>query len=94
MYSTSADGVIALQNKLGWYERDDESAVIPQWEALCNILREAPTEKEMKGLVQRIGLDYDEFLTTYGEAKLADAVKYAKDLKDRYSVLWLYHQYA
>ena len=94
VYSTSADGVIALQNKLGWYERDDESAVIPQWEALCNILREAPTEKEMKGLVQRIGLDYDEFLTTYGEAKLADAVKYAKDLKDRYSVLWLYHQYA
>lgn len=94
IYSTSAEGVIALQNKLGWYERDDETAVISQWEALCDILREAPTEQDMKVLVQRIGLDYDEFLTTYGEAKLADAVTYAKDLKDRYSVLWLYHQYA
>ena len=94
IYSTSAEGVIALQNKLGWYERDDETAVMSQWGALCDILREAPTEQDMKMLVQRIGLDYDEFLTTYGEAKLADAVTYAKDLKDRYSVLWLYHQYA
>lgn len=94
VYSTSAEGVIALQDKLGWYERDDEAAITAKWEMLCDILREAPTEQEMKKLVQRIGLDYDEFLTTYGGNKLADAVKYAKDLKDRYSVLWLYHQYA
>lgn len=94
VYSTSADGVIALQNKLGWYERDDETAVIPQWETLCDILREAPTEQEMRGLVERIGLSYDAFVELYGEAKLADAVNYAKDLKDRYSVLWLYQQYA
>ncbi len=94
VYSTSADGVIALQNKLGWYERDDEAQVVPQWQALCDILREAPTEQQMLALVQRIGLNFDEFTALYGEAKLADAVKYAKDLKDRYSVLWLYYQYA
>ncbi len=93
IYSTSADGVIALQNKLGWYERDDQNAIIPQWEALCDILRKAPTEQEMLALVDRIGLDYSEFTALYGEAKLADAIQYAKDLKDRYSVLWLYNQY-
>ena len=26
----------------------------------------------------------------YGEEKIADALLYAKDLKDRYSVLWMY----
>jgi hypothetical protein len=25
----------------------------------------------------------------YGEEKIKDAIKYAKDLKDRYTVLWL-----
>lgn len=82
-----------MQDKLGWYERDDESAIVPRWETLCDILREAPTEQEMLTLVERIGLDYREFTELYGETKLAEAVKYAKDLKDRYSVLWLYHQY-
>ena len=93
VYSTSADGVIALQDSLGWHERDDEALVIPKWEALCDILREAPGEQQMRALVDRIGLDFTEFETLYGEAKLADAVNYAKDLKDRYSVLWLYAQY-
>ncbi len=86
--------MIALQDRLGWYERDDEQAVTGQWETLCDILREAPTEREMRELVRRIGLDYDEFTALYGDRKLNDAVRYAKDLKDRYSVLWLYHQYA
>lgn len=94
IYSSSADGVIALQDRLGWYERDDEQAVTGQWETLCDILREAPTKQEMRELVRRIGLDYDEFTALYGDRKLNDAVRYAKDLKDRYSVLWLYHQYA
>lgn len=94
VYSTSADGVIALQNSLGWHERDDEELVIPRWEALCDILREAPGEQQMLALVDRIGLDFAEFEALYGEEKLANAVKYAKDLKDRYSVLWLYAQYA
>ena len=94
VYSTSADGVIALQNKLGWYERDDEAHVVPQWQALCDILREAPTEQQMLALVKRIGLDFEKFTNLYGSEKLADAVKFAKDLKDRYTVLWLYYQYA
>lgn len=94
IYSTSAEGIIALQNRLGWYERNDEAAITGHWNVLCDILREAPTEQEMLELVRRIGLDYHEFTALYGESKLNDAVRYAKDLKDRYSVLWLYHQYA
>ena len=33
---------------------------------------------------------YDVSLHGYGEEKLRDAVLYAKDLKDRYTVLWLF----
>ena len=32
----------------------------------------------------------EKFYEMYGEKKVNDAVMYAKDLKDRYSVLWLY----
>jgi hypothetical protein len=42
-------------------------------------------------LVEKIGLSYDSFRTLYGEEKLADAMLYAKDLKDRYTVLWTYY---
>ena len=35
----------------------------------------------------------DEFYALYGEKKIADAVAYAKDIKDRYSVLWVNYDY-
>jgi hypothetical protein len=45
----------------------------------------------MLELTERIGLSYNDFINKYGEQKLADAHLYAKDLKDRYSVLWMYY---
>ena len=45
----------------------------------------------MTELVEKIGLSYESFCTLYGKEKLADAMLYAKDLKDRYSVLWTYY---
>ena len=45
----------------------------------------------MISLVNKIGLSYDNFKKLYGEAKIKDAHLYAKDLKDRYSVLWMYY---
>ena len=45
----------------------------------------------MLSLTEKIGLSYDSFKELYGEAKIADAHLYAKDLKDRYSVLWMYY---
>ena len=47
----------------------------------------------MLEMVKRIGLDYNEFVKLYGQKKIDDAVLYAKDLKDRYSVLWLAYMY-
>lgn len=93
VYSTSAEEVIRLQDKMGWYREDGFENVRDKWDAICKLLSEAPDEARMRGIVERIGLDYAEFEALYGMEKLADAVLYAKDLKDRYTVLWLAYQY-
>ena len=38
-------------------------------------------------------LIFNVFINMYGKEKIADAVLYGKDLKDRYTVLWLYYQF-
>ena len=93
IYSSSADGIIALQNKLGWYEKDDFKNIEEKWEEIKGILAAAPSSEETKTMMARAGLDYSEFEKLYGKEKIADALLYAKDLKDRYSVLWLYYKY-
>ena len=46
---------------------------------------------EMLSLAERVGLDKKEFDALYGKKKIDDALLFAKDLKDRYSVLWMYY---
>jgi glycerol-1-phosphate dehydrogenase [NAD(P)+] len=92
VYSTSADEVIRLQDKMGWYREDGFANVAEKWDEICKLLAQAPNEERMRQIVARIGLDYGEFEALYGKDKLADAVLYAKDLKDRYTVLWLNEQ--
>ena len=93
LYSSSADEVIKLQKKMGWYDIDGYQNVCDKWQQIKEVLAEAPTEAQMLEMVRRIGLDYSEFVKLYGQKKIDDAVLYAKDLKDRYTVLWLAYQY-
>lgn len=87
IYSSSADEVISLQDKLGWYKREDESE--RKWEEIKKILVEAPSAAEFEDMLSCVGLYYKDFERLYGKDKINDAIFYAKDLKDRYSVLWL-----
>lgn len=93
IYRSSAEEVVALQKKLGWYWEDNSIKVLPKWEAIKEILSEAPTEEEMLAMVEAVGLNYQEFVNLYGQGKINDGILYAKDLKDRYSVLWLYYEF-
>lgn len=93
IYSSSADEVIKLQKKMGWYGIDGYQNVCDKWDQIKAVLASAPTETEMLEVVKRIGLDYNEFVKLYGQKKIDDAILYAKDLKDRYSVLWLAYMY-
>lgn len=90
IYTKAADGVISLQEKLGWYEIDRCTIYKEKWEEIKKVLGEAPSVNEMKRYLKSIDLDIEEFEKSYGEEKIENALLFAKDLKDRYSVLWMY----
>ena len=91
IYGTIADSVISLQDKVGFYRdlEKDLGVIAARWDEVRDTLREAPGAKRMKELTEAIGLDLNDFRAFYGEKKLDDATRYAKDLKDRYTVLWI-----
>ena len=92
IYASAAEGVIALQEKLGWYNEDKMPVYKEKWTDIVKVLSEVPSSSELLSLIESIGLDINEFDKLYGEEKIKNAMLYAKDLKDRYSVLWLYHK--
>jgi glycerol-1-phosphate dehydrogenase [NAD(P)+] len=91
IYGSVADEVLALQNKMGWYEVDRVSIYKEKWADIRKILANAPSSKEMLALCRKVGLNYNDYLSLYGDEKISDAILYAKDLKDRYTVLWMYY---
>ena len=90
IYLDAAEGVISLQEKQGWYKEDKVPVYKEKWEEIVKVLSEVPSSCELLSLIESIGLDIKEFENLYGEEKIKNAMLYAKDLKDRYSVLWLY----
>ena len=91
VYTSVADGCLALQEKVGNYKANRYPIYLEREEEIKKILSEVPSAERIAELISGIGLDLSEYRSLYGEEKIADAVKYAKDLKDRYTVLWLYY---
>ncbi len=89
IYRDVADGCVALQDKIGTYTTDRTSAYFDNEETIRQILSEMPSADEIKRMLSLVQLDMDAFYTLYGDEKIQNAVWYAKDLKDRYTVLWL-----
>ena len=93
-YTTIADSVIAQQDRLGWYHEDEvDDFVLTHADGIREILSEAPDEEEAREMVEAVGLSMSELYDTYGEAHIEEALQWAKDLKDRYSVLWVHNLY-
>lgn len=91
IYGSAAQGVIDLQKKMGWYEIDRRPIYREKWQAIREVLAQAPSTQEMLGYLQSIGLDIRDFEKLYGKEKINNALAFAKDLKDRFSVLWVYY---
>lgn len=89
-YDHAADGVMALQDKCGHYEKDYLSIYREKWPEIRAVLAEVPGSEKIIETLAKAGLDYGEFEPFYGKDKIEDSKWYAKDLKDRYSVLWVY----
>lgn len=89
LYKMAADGVIALQERLGTYKNDKSETYKSKWAEIRKTLKEAASSEEILKYTKSIGLDLKTFTDIYGEEKIKNAIFYSKDLKDRYTVLWL-----
>lgn len=89
IYKSVANGCIALQDKVGNYSADRLSIYKHKEEEIRKILSDTPSAEEIKNMLSLAELDMEEFYDMYGSQKINDAIMYAKDLKDRYSVLWI-----
>ncbi|MBQ9843223.1 MAG: sn-glycerol-1-phosphate dehydrogenase [Oscillospiraceae bacterium] len=91
IYTDAAEGVIALQEKLGWYRQDRLPIYKEKWPHIKEILGEVPSSEALSGYLASVGLPMEDFEQAYSPEKIQNALFYAKDLKDRYTVLWLYY---
>ena len=89
VYGEVADGCIELQQKMGRYKENRIPAYKANEKEIKAILEKMPTAKEIEKMLSLVELDVNEYYSLYGKKKIDDAIKYAKDLKDRYTVLWL-----
>jgi glycerol-1-phosphate dehydrogenase [NAD(P)+] len=88
--TSTADGIISLQKELGWIYEDKLSVYREKWEEIREILADSPSPAQVLEMLESVGLSMEEFERMYSAEKRMDGVRYAKDLKDRYTVLWTY----
>ena len=91
IYGSSAEGCVQLQEKVGCYQRHTAQMYLSKEAEIRSILAQMPTAKEIQDLLALVDLNIDAFYGLYGKEKIHNAVLYAKELKDRYTVLWLYY---
>ncbi len=90
IYKNIADEVEKLQAEAGRYENDITERYKARWSEVIEILSECPTEKEISDMLTAVGFELSAFEKQYGKKCIKDGMLWGKDLKDRYSVLWLY----
>lgn len=90
IYQNRAREVAELQRDAGRYEKDMTPVYTEKWQHVLDILNECPTAAEIEQMLLSVGFDLAAFEGMYGADRIADGKLWGKDLKDRYSVLWLY----
>jgi glycerol-1-phosphate dehydrogenase [NAD(P)+] len=93
IYREVAQGCIDLQQKVGDYDKDRSACYLEKEREIRSILAQMPTASEIEGMLSLVELDMGEFYALYDENKIKNAILYAKDLKDRYTVLWLNYDF-
>ncbi|MEE0946954.1 MAG: sn-glycerol-1-phosphate dehydrogenase [Acutalibacteraceae bacterium] len=93
VYKQVADGCIELQDKVGNYANDRIKVYLEKETEIKKILEEMPASEDISDMLSLVGLDVKEFYSLYGKEKIEKAILYAKDLKDRYTVLWINYDF-
>ena len=90
IYSSIWKEVWDLQEDAQSYESFDDNVYIQKWDEIIEILKECPSAEEICRMLTDVGFDLELFEKQYGIEKIQNGIWFAKDLKNRYSVLWLY----
>ena len=90
VYGSVGASCVTLQDKIGNYAKDRTRTYLEKEEEIKALFSSVPTAKEIEEMLALVGLDIREYYDLYGKEKIQTAIKWAKDLKDRYTVLWLY----
>ncbi len=91
IYGDFAKEVLKIQEEAHSYEKDRNEQYEIVWPEIIHILSECPSAEEITQMFLDAGYDMAAFENLYGKEKIRDAQVYGKDLKDRYSVLWLHY---
>ena len=89
VFASRAPEVLELQKQVGFYGVDRVQRIRDNWAEVCRIIRTSPTGEEVLAMLRLAGYHMDELTDMYPEAVIRDCMIYAKDLKDRYTQLWL-----
>ncbi len=89
IYKGLTEEVFALQEKVGFYNKYTLNDFDSKWQEIIKVLKNAPSSRKMLNYIKNIGLDIKDFYKLYGKKNIKDAVYFGKDLKDRFSVLWV-----
>lgn len=79
-----------LQRQAQRYANPKDDFYRGHWQQVKDILSKCPSAAEVETMLTDVGFDLSLFEKKYGTKKIQNGVWFAKDLKDRYSVLWLY----
>ncbi|MDP4133085.1 MAG: sn-glycerol-1-phosphate dehydrogenase [Bacillota bacterium] len=90
IYKDAGEGVIALQDEMGRYTKDELSLYRKHWDEIIATLSLVPSADEFIKMISTVGLSMDEFYSLYGKEKIEKGKWFAKDLKDRFTFLWIY----
>lgn len=91
IYGDAAEGCIALQDKMNRYNENRTSIYSAKETEIRALLSEVPSSARIVEMLNKVALEMPEFYNTYSAKKIAHSISWAKDLKDRYTVLWMYY---
>lgn len=91
IFASVSDEVKQLQTESESYSTDLTPVYKEKWSEIKAILSKCPSAAECNAMMRATGLDFSECEELYGHEKICNAMLYGKDLKNRYSVLWLYY---
>ena len=88
-FGDTAAEIEELQKKNKTFDIDRSTYIRNHWKEIKEILNQTPGVDFIRNKLRDAGYDINTFIDTYGMSKIRDAVRYATDIKTRYTLLQL-----